>query len=423
MSTLFEFPAGKQVNNSSSNLPSVLRTTIDRTLNLPMPRGRGQLTNREPLRHLDCPEVDGRAHIVFVGYYPTPAIAKKSYILRATETAFTTFIGCCIREDADITNWFDQAYEVNHYRELYTLLQGCGAHTVSVFSPPSILGAIAIAVLKGVRIIIDINDAALFLESDNHDAALLLEQTILAHTDGITHKMPPEAVAEMRKAYDFQKPDYLIHSLPLKNIIANSPEHIYKKPYRLVLAEGIIPFEIARQQGHGHHILDPIILQTAGQDITLDFFVNQNARDMHWDEHQHYFNLEQKFHHFKFRKGVPFFSLPQAISSYHFGLLYDNVSQSTYPAEHFEFNMSTKIFSYIEAELPILVHDKFNYICNFIREHGLGIIYSIDNLEEIPSLLSDADYHELKNNVLTFRSSHHMTTNINELKKAYGLAP
>ena len=84
--------------------------------------------------------------------------------------------------------------------------------------------------------------------------------------------------------------------------------------------------------------------------------------------------------------------------------------------------MSTKIFSYLEAGLPILTHDKFDYICDFVQRYGLGIIYSLDHLEDIPSLLQEANYRELKNNVLAFRNSHHMTTNINELNKAYGLA-
>ena len=272
MLTLFKSPTETQ-GMATSKLPSLVKETIDKALNSPMPRGRGQLTYREPLLHLDCPEVDGKAHIVFVGYYPTPAIAKKSAVLRETGAAYTTFIGCCIREDAEINNWFDQAYEVNDYQELHDLLQRCGVHTVSVFSPPAVLGAIAITVLAGVRTIIDVNDSALFLENDSLKPAPLLEQAILTHIDGFTHKMPPEAVTAIRKAYNLESPDYLIHSLPLKDILANNTEYIYEKPFRLVLAGGIIPIEIARQQGHGNHIFDPIILKTAGQDILLDFFV------------------------------------------------------------------------------------------------------------------------------------------------------
>jgi len=407
------------LGNRFSWLPKSLHPYVDGTLNSDMPRGRGELKYRTVPHYLDQSFAKSKYHIVFISYYATPSVIKKSIALRNTGRFYTTIIACCIREDLEILRWFDDAYEIEHYNELFKLLRGCSPWAVHVVIQPSLLGVIVLEIVKDTPIVIDINDSMLFIDRDKNSESCRLEREILARADAIVHKMPQEAITKIRNVWDIKSPDYLIHSLPARDVFT-SQDIPYRSPFRLVYAGGIIPYHIAISQGHENHIFDPLILDTAEDGIKLTFFVNQNARNMFWHEHQHYFDLEKKFPHFHFKRGIPFFQLPEVLRKFHFGLLYDNVRDSSYRKEAFKYNMSTKVFSYLEAGLPILVYEEFEYIAKFIREHSVGIVYSLKRINEIRKLMENADYPKLKENVIKFREVNDISTIVPILKRVYG---
>jgi len=167
-------------------------------------------------------------------------------------------------------------------------------------------------------------------------------------------------------------------------------------------------------------VLDPIVTETAGTGVELTVLVNQNARDMHWEDQERYLALAADHPHFDFRPGLPFHRLPEAISGFHYGLLYDNMALSSYRPEAFAYNMSTKVFSYLEAGLPLLVYEDFTYIAEMVAEHGIGLIYSLDRIREIPALLEAADYPALRANVRRFRERHELGTLLPGLEAIYG---
>jgi len=80
-------------------LPEDLRSRILADLAAPMPRGRGDLAYRARPEGLDRAEIDGKAHVVFLAYYPYPNSLKKSIALRQSGRYTTTLLACCIRED------------------------------------------------------------------------------------------------------------------------------------------------------------------------------------------------------------------------------------------------------------------------------------------------------------------------------------
>ena len=234
--------------------------------------------------------------------------------------------------------------------------------------------------------------------------------------------MPLKAVEEIKRSWDLDIPHYLVHSLPVKDFFSkNQTKGDFDKPYRLVYAGGIMPRHIATTRGHGNHVFDPLICKTENLNLALTIFVNQNSRKMFWHEHQEYFELEKKYKHFFFKRGLPFWQLPSIIGNWHFGILYDNVKNASYRKEAFKYNMSTKVFSYLEAGLPILVYDEFEYITDFVREYNLGVVYSLNNIKKIPELLEKADYKKLKKNVEKFRENHNVTSIVPILLKAYEL--
>ncbi|WP_320040104.1 hypothetical protein [uncultured Desulfobacter sp.] len=401
-------------------LPKPIRKHVNNLLEQEMPRGRGSAVYRTLPAHLDKAEVNGKRHLVFVCYYAYPSTIKKSVALRRTGRYHTTLIACCIRQDLDITSWFDDAYEVEHYKELFNVLNNAAPTVITACIQPSLLGAIVLEVCPDANVVVDIMDSGYFMRKDPNHIDSCLERAVLQRANTLVHKMPSPAIKELRAAWDVDTPDVLAHCLPMTELFQDTVPPP-APPYRIVYAGGIMPYHAAVRDGHEHMIMDPIIRETADQNILLTFLANLNARDMFWEDQQRYFDHQKTFSHFAFRPGVPFYQLPSVISNFHYGLLYDQTRISSWRTKAYAYNMSTKIFSYFEAGLPLLVYSEFEYICEIVNRHGLGVVYSLDKLDEIPALLAKADYERLRANVKKYRNANNLETLIPTLEKLYGL--
>ena len=84
--------------------------------------------------------------------------------------------------------------------------------------------------------------------------------------------------------------------------------------------------------------------------------------------------------------------------------------------------MATKIFSFLEAELPILVHTKASYIRDLIEQHCLGAVYSIDEMDNLKEVALRTNVTEVRENIRDFRQKHNMATTVPVLTKALGIS-
>lgn len=395
-----------------------LRESVHAALEAPMPRGREALAYRRPPEHLGAARVEGKRHVVFLAYYPYVNIIKKSIALRRTGEYYVTCVLCCAREDACCTRWFDQVYEIDHYAELVELLPRMSPLALSVHIQPSLLAALAVEALGGGRLVVDLYDSWHYMSRDQQSAACRLEREILARAHAVVHKMPDAGYEALCDAWDLQTPGVQVHALPCRDFFARD-EPPPAPPHRLVYAGGVMPFHLALRNGHENQVFDPLIENTAGAGLELSIYANLNARNMYWDEQGHYVSMQQRLPHFRFQLGLPFFALPQAITRFHYGLLYDNVALSSYRLEAFHTNMSTKIFSYFEAGLPLLLYDEFRYIAGLVREHGIGLVYSLDDLKALPAQLEAADLQALRQGVARFRETFELDAAIPALRALY----
>jgi len=397
-------------------LSQEFHSKVHDTLHSKMPRGRGKLYWRSKPCYLNKFEVEGKRHVIFLSYYATIGIIKKSIALRASGRYYTTLIAACVREDMSAELWFDQIYEIEHYREIQTLLADSDPYALIVASLPVEIPLITLSSYKGNYIFLDIQDTTLFLEPSPDNLACRLEHALLSRSAGFFHKMPDQAIMAMRALWPDLPSDHCVHALPCRAFFQDP--NPASAPLQLVFAGGIIPYHIAVTRGHGNHVFDPLIEATARQRLRLKIFVNQNAREMFWKEHDHYFNFCRTYPSFEFVRGVPFNQLPNHISNAHFGLIYDNLAMASYPIDHFRYNMATKIFCYMEAGLPILVYEESEYISSLVREHNIGIVYRLENLHSLRRLLEQADQEALHHNVLLWREKNELSTILPRLETA-----
>lgn len=401
-----------------------LQARVFETLQSPMPRGRGNLSFRSPVNHLDKKEVNGKRHLVFVSYYPAAGLVRKSIALRRTGQYYVTLIGCCLREDSKPFDYFDQVYEAADYRELTDLLLSAAPYAVVAHIHPWMIGLAAVSAgrMTGTPVVVDINDSMVFMEHDPLSPLCRIERHILDQASLFLHKMPKRAIADMRAVWRLNTPDIEIQSLPCREHFHHPEPRSSGEPLKVVFAGGIMPYHLACMRGHEEHIFDPVIHAVCQTGARLSFYVNQNARDMFWHEHQRYMDFGLRYEGFEFLKGIPWFELPGVLCRHHVGIHYENSGVSKLNPKHFIYNMATKIFSYLEAGLPVLVPEKAETMRDFVEEHGIGIAYNIDSLPGILDRLRRGDtLNVLTANVMRFRENYELNGMADHLVTKMGM--
>lgn len=353
----------------------------EHTIDKPIPDNRGKRFYLNRPAHLKDKTVGGKYHVVMVAYYADPHLLKKALVLRRSGKVFITLIAGCIREDVRIEDYVDQAYEYDHFRDFYDLCQGASPHSWHAVTPYYHSAIILYAGCDGSRLITDVVDAALFFYKDKEKTMMDLESDIMACSHGVVHKIPEQAWPIVETSYGIH-PEHLSflsypdHRFAHRNGASGEP--LQEVP-RLVYAGGIIPYDIALSRGHENHIFDDLIDMTGPDSFDLTIYVNQNARDMPWHQHRHYYELEEKYPFFHFRKGVPYHSVAKELSRYTAGIFYDNIKKSSYNPDHFRFNIASKLFTYLEAGIPVIVYDESEYMANLVKGAGIGEVYSIQD--------------------------------------------
>jgi hypothetical protein len=246
---------------SALNNSDLLFDFLKKAIETPMARGRGDLGYRDMPPFLDQPFVNGKRHVLFLSYYPHVTFVKVSAMLRKTGRFHTTMIGACIREDADILAFFDSAYEITDYRELFEIVSRVRVSVIHATSAPWPFGITAVSAAREsrVRTLLDINDSMLFIKHDPMAEDCVMEKVMIENVDGFTHKMPPEAVRSMRSAWGIETPDHEIQALPVRDFFSEPEGSVYDGPIRLVFAGGLIPYRIAKARGYEGHIFTGLI--------------------------------------------------------------------------------------------------------------------------------------------------------------------
>ena len=85
-----------------------------------------------------------------------------------------------------------------------------------------------------------------------------------------------------------------------------------------------------------------------------------------------------------------------------FGLVWDGDSYSTCIGnygEYLQYNNPHKVSLYVRCHLPLIIWEKAA-LASFVKEEGIGIcINSLEELDDVLSMLSSSDYQKMKENV------------------------
>jgi glycosyltransferase involved in cell wall biosynthesis len=394
---------------------------VSSVIKRPIPDNRGKRCYKKTPRYLDRRQIENIPHIIFIAYYPDPHILKKVSILKSARRIYATLLAGCIRQEIKIENYFDQYYEYKNFSELLRLVRQSNPHAWHAVFPDYHPAMVIKGSEQKTRMVVDIPDPAFFLVNEKNDFSVKLEKEILKSADYIIHKLPGEAWNILKRAYGLNCKGTTVISYPQAEFLCRPVLKPTASPPHLVYAGGIIPYKIALERGHENHIFDDLIKLTGPDTFELSIYVNQNARNMPWHQHKHYFDLENTHKYFHFKKGLPYHKITKALSKYDAGIFFDNLLKASYNPDHFKYNIASKFFTYLEAGLPIIIFEEATAMARLVEKFKLGAIYKAREPRTLLQAVNEVKANDYRENINVFRTNCSMQKNAGKLIEAYSL--
>jgi len=90
-----------------------------------------------------------------------------------------------------------------------------------------------------------------------------------------------------------------------------------------------------------------------------------------------------------------------AISHYDYGMTFMRSKDMGSP--EYNYFMAHKFISYLQAGLPVIIDEHTEYMASLVRKYNIGIVLNDEDYERLPEILNNADYNQLKQNVIRYR--------------------
>ena len=123
---------------------------------------------------------------------------------------------------------------------------------------------------------------------------------------------------------------------------------------------------------------------------------------------------------FALKSGLPPDKFANAINHHDFGLNMIAVDTQKLANKKTQFlSVGTKIFTYLEAGLPVIVNREWTHTSDLIEENGLGISlhsYEIDRLSEA---IAAFDYDQAVENIKKYNTDNNLYDRIENLSALY----
>jgi hypothetical protein len=234
--------------------------------------------------------------------------------------------------------------------------------------------------------------------------------------------MPEEPWDIVKHTYDLKCNDSAIFSYPYRDFIREPKLKSKRTPPHIVYAGGVIPYDLASERGGlACHIFDNLINLSGPDTFELTIYVNQNAREMPWHQQSHYFELEDKNKYFHFKKGLPYYEITNVLSQYDAGIFFDNIQIPSYNLKHFKYNVASKLFTYLEAGLPIIVYQEAEFMAQITRTCNLGAIYKGGQPPTILRAIDEICRNDYREKIIEFCRNFSMEIYANALMEAHNL--
>lgn len=246
----------------------------------------------------------------------------------------------------------------------------------------------------------------------------LTEKYCFEHADGIVHK---ESKYELdyyrRNGYKIQCPDLIFLDYCNEDLFTSPDvEKLSEKDgeFHLVYT-GSVSF--SEKYKTSYYI--PLAKKLAKQKIHLHLYANPTHNIPH-DRYWEYIELDQQEKYFHFEKSLPYDKINAEIAKYDYGLwIHENHFMSGVTKEKFKTAIGNKLFSYLEAGLPIILSSHIDHGKELVKRYGIGFAVKDEELDILNKKIDESDYDRIRKNVFKAREELSLNKQVSRLIQFY----
>lgn len=371
--------------------------------------------------------------ILYISPIPTFNLARQSIYLRKTGEFETTIL----MESPWLTDFVEKCFDTVYvYDSIYTLaniLKKVNPYLIHVLgcSYYSEYFSILAKLLSKCKVVFEFfdipslsipkEDAIEMFGKANAELIYFSEKFACEKSDGLIIGYFPEAHEILKNRYDISAPMLEFHSYVCEEFISDSNgkySDLDRKTH-LVYGGNVAP-SYSREKLLGDVMFHSLVEKVIKQGIYFDIYCTPHSSSIKFKhEFWDYILMAKKSGLFKFEKGVPLNEATKKFAKYDFGAMIYLFDRGTFLSEHNSMRVPGKVFTYIEAGLPILISEELQSVAKIVKEHEIGTVVSQKDLDNLPDVISRYDREKLNANVLKAQRELSMERHIGRLVAFY----
>lgn len=329
---------------------------------------------------------------------------------------------------------FDAVYIYDTYYELANILKEVKPYIVHVQGSMLVSDFLCILakLLSNTKIVFEFYDVpSLTINKEdsvsawgkkNTELGFFAEQYACENTDGIILGYSNEAAEILKKRYNIKAPIIEFHTYICNEFVLNKNGIKYsQEDGKIHLVYGGIVYSSSHpEKVFNTNQFYELIKEITKQGICLDIFATPHVSMVKFEQFfQDYIAISKENALFKFKKGLFPSDAVNEFSRYDFGMLIYLFDKRSSLNESNKIRLPGKFFFYLEAGLPILISEEFEYGSKLVREHEIGIVVSQKDIYNLSKIIPKYDYEKLRNNVIAARKELSMEAHIDRLLDFY----
>ena len=252
------------------------------------------------------------------------------------------------------------------------------------------------------------------------------EKSVVTNSTAVTCRFHPSAIKEFRTFHSTEIEIMEFHPYPLPDFIEYSKDKYSHQDgiTRLIYAGRVVKLEPNGSFPWPHLRIGGYLINTfrriTEQGIALDFFMDPNfdiRSEMGYELYQEMAMMDDLF---ALKSGLPPDKFANAINHHDFGLNMIAVDTQKLANKKTQFlSVGTKIFTYLEAGLPVIVNREWTHTSDLIEENGLGISLHSYEIDQLSEAIAAFDYDQAVENIKKYNTDNNLYDRIETLSALY----
>ncbi|OHB74374.1 MAG: hypothetical protein A2W17_07920 [Planctomycetes bacterium RBG_16_41_13] len=395
-----------------------------------------RMTVKELIDNINRPS--HKKKIVYVTGSPTYNIVRQSICLR--KEGYETIL--LMETNLSFINFLEKHFDIVYvFNSIYTLsyiIKEAKPYLIHVqgATPSSNHFGILAKLLSNSKVVFNFNDipsTAIVKEDiesmwNKEDVKLDLfsERFACERCDGLIFGYSAEVRERIKSRYPINIPMLEFHSYPCDEFMSEDSGKYSDRDGKVHIVQGgmVAPShtpEKFKRDGMYYKLIEVL----TRQGICFDMYVV--ARRIKRD-YEDYISLSEKNPLFRFNGGLLLDQATKEFGKYDFGAIliyYDEkkaeifYKRKVFIEENRGMRVSDRFFTYLEAGLPILISDNYLYGAMLVKEYGMGIVVSKNDLNNLSEIINSYDREKLRGNVKRARQELSMKRHIGRLIAFY----